>query len=102
MKSRHIRLIKGYWQVALWRTEGYPPHFILPIGNKKAETRRPARGKRKINYPLKISAFGVGTRRVRVPRVARSSQPWALGRNPFGIRFRLSALGSRLSQAFRP
>src|SRR5258706_1631850 len=32
----------------------------------------------------------------RVPRVARSSQPWALGRNPFGILLRRQALKIRV------
>src|SRR2546425_12965408 len=32
-----------------------------------------------------LSAFRVVVTLMTVPRVARSSQPWALGRNPFGI-----------------
>src|SRR5216683_1991055 len=40
-----------------------------------------------IIYPLKMSAFRVVIDRTHDPRVARSSQPWALLRNPFGILF---------------
>ncbi len=38
-----------------------------------------------IIYPLKMSAFRVVIDHTHDPRVARSSQPWALLRNPFGI-----------------
>src|SRR6266567_3097667 len=32
------------------------------------------------------NSFGVEVPRARIPRVARSSQPWDLLRNPFGIK----------------
>src|SRR5438477_10781723 len=44
--------------------------------NRIYGVRRPARGRNPV---------GVGFHGLAVPRVARSSQPWALRRNPFGI-----------------
>jgi len=35
---------------------------------------------------------GVDNAALRLPRVARGSQPWALMRNPFGIEFRIHPL----------
>src|SRR5258708_36258175 len=49
--------------------------------------------------------FRVVIDRARDPRVARSSQPWALLRNPFGIRRRTTdkvVRGARRSAAFMP
>jgi len=38
-----------------------------------------------------LNPVGVGNSSMRSSRVARSSQPWALLRNPFGIEFRVAS-----------
>ncbi len=44
--------------------------------------------------------FGVDKSSMLLPRVARSSQPWALLRNPFGIEFQVASLLGFISAPF--
>src|SRR6266446_1826477 len=48
------------------------------------------------------NSFGVEAPRARIPRVARSSQPWALLRNPFGIKRDRKALRRLRDQKLSP
>ena len=48
------------------------------------------------------NSFGVDGPRARIPRVARSSQPWALLRNPFGIKRDRKALRWLRDQKLSP
>ena len=53
--------------------------------NRDAEQWRTAGRGRKARARDAATLSGLGVLFESLPRVARSSQPWALGRNPFGI-----------------
>jgi hypothetical protein len=78
LRSENLRIPKGFRLKAQgWRA--------APTLGRRRHTAQPQRGcgttKRAVATPLGLKPIPA-----RFPRVARSSQPWALFQNPFGIR----------------
>src|SRR5437773_8842288 len=78
-----LRLLTGYltgWNSKTTHVYAPPYGFTPPTPPKRNSNRVVSEGVERGHNPV-----GVEKRFARYPRVARSSQPWAGGHNPFGI-----------------